>query len=121
MSAWFDEALPAIVPAGWRALDRRSDGVAYRHAIRRLLVILSAEEHDDRRWLHLSCSHAERLPKWSELVDVKELFLGVERYAYQVVPPRSRYVNIHPNVLHLFAPLDDPPPLPDFTRGSGSL
>lgn len=120
--AWFDEVLPSVVPAGWRVLERRLDGAKYHHGLRRLLVILSAAiEQDGRRWLHLSCSHADRIPKWSELVDVKETFLGLERYAYKVVPPRSRYVNINPRVLHLFACLDGEPPLPDFTHGGETL
>jgi hypothetical protein len=45
---------------------------------------------------------------------VKRTFIGDDREAYQVFPPIDRYVNIHPNVLHLFC---DPagPVLPDFT------
>lgn len=119
--SWFREALPSVIPAGWTLLGRREDGAAYRNDLVGLQVIISAESHDDgRRWLHLSVSNPTRLPKWRELVEVKELFLGLERYAYQVVPPRSRYVNIHPFVLHLFSCLDGEP-LPDFTQGSGSL
>lgn len=122
MKAWMLDELPRVVPAGWMIVGERPDGFAYANRLLELMAILSAEEHDDgRRWLHLSCSHARRLPKWRELVEVKELFLGVERYAYQVVPARSRYVNIHPNVLHLFAVVGGAESLPDFTMGSGSL
>lgn len=118
---WLNDALPRVMPAGWRELERRADGFKAHHSIKSLVIIISAEAYDGKRWLHLSCSHRQRLPKWSELVEAKELFLGVERYAYQVVPPRSRYVNIHRNVLHLFTCLDGEPPLPDFTSGTGSL
>jgi hypothetical protein len=66
-------------------------------------------------------SHRNRVPSWRELVSVKELFLG-DREAYKVLPPKSRYVNIHPNVLHVFALLDEhASALPDFTRGTGGL
>jgi len=42
--------------------------------------------------------------------------------AYQVIPPKARYVNINERVLHVFALLDEAATaLPDFTRGTGSL
>lgn len=34
---------------------------------------------------------------------MKEIFVG-DRYAYAVWPPSDRYVNLQPNVLHLWAP-----------------
>lgn len=88
----------------------------------RLVVILTCSyEQDDRAWLHLSVSHRSRLPSWREVREAKEIFLG-EREAYQVLPPPARYVNLHPNVLHLFALLDkDQVALPDFSRGTRSL
>ena len=52
--------------------------------------------------------------------EAKELFVGRDEFAYQVIPPRDQHVNIHPNVLHLWSCLDGSP-LPDFTRGTGSL
>lgn len=112
---------PAVLPPFWELVSRAEDGAAYRNDQAGLAAIITcSKELDGRFWIHLSLSHRARLPRWAELVEAKELFLG-NREAYQVIPPRERYVNIHPNVLHLWAPLDGAPPLPDFTRGTGSI
>ncbi len=113
---------PRILPPEWREIDRNIDGARYVNAQRRLVVILSCGlELDSREWLHLSVSHADRIPTWGEMKLAKELFLG-DREAYQVMPPKARYVNIHPHVLHMFALLDaSASALPDFTGGSGSI
>lgn len=111
-------------PKDWKELERDDVGSAvgakYRSYTRRLTVILTcAIEDDGRAWLHLSVSHAERIPTWGELRFVKETFLG-DREAYQVMPPKARYVNIHPHCLNVFALLDGAA-LPDFTRGTGGI
>lgn len=100
-----DFAFP--VPRGWRVLDRAVDGVAYRlpggaH------VIASVALHDGETWAHLSLSLKSGLPRWPDLVAVRDALLGPEVEAYQVAAPASRYVNIHPGVLHLWANLDRP-------------
>lgn len=119
--AWMFERLPRVVPASWRQIERRGDGVMYLQSLTHLSLIVSGEEHDGRRWIHLSMAHPDRMPTWPELVDAKEIFLGREEYAAQVIPPRSQYVNQHPFCLHLFAAADGPWPLPDFTGGKGTL
>lgn len=117
----FDWDPPTVLPPGWRMLDRTLNGARYRNwRTRHTVIITISREQDGRRWLHFSCSHIDRIPKWGELVDIKEVFLGTKVFAYQVIPPRAEYVNQHPNVLHLWHCLDDIP-MPDFTRGSGQL
>jgi hypothetical protein len=51
---------------------------------------------------------------------VKNLFLGRERLALQVLVSESRWINIHPYVLHLWACVDGDP-VPDFARGGDSI
>ena len=114
---------PRVLPASWREIERDQDGGAkYRNAAASLACILTCNvELDGRAWLHLSVSHAKRIPTWGEMRVCKEQFLG-DREAYSVMPPRARYVNLHNNVLHLFALLDETQSaLPDFTGGTGSL
>jgi hypothetical protein len=113
---------PRLVLPGWRLADESLDGQAWVHDRPALSLIWSvAREQDGRLWLHLSVASPDRLPTWTELVAAKEWIAGTHRYAYQVVPPRSRYVNQHPNCLHLFVPVEGDPPLPDFTNGGASL
>lgn len=112
---------PPEPPVGWRVSLRGGDGCRYDHTIApRTVIVSAAVESDGKRWLHFSMSCVSRLPKWDEFVAAKEAFLGPESKAIQVIPARSEYVNINPNVLHLFVCLDGDP-LPDFTRGSGSI
>lgn len=80
----------------------------------RLRAIVEVEVHEDELWAHLSVSAQSppRIPSWVELRWAKEHFLG-DRRAVQILPPRAEYVNMHPHVLNLFAPLERNP-LPDF-------
>lgn len=82
------------------------------------VIISSGIEQDGKEWIHLSVSRADRLPTWDEL-ETKEAFIGLEAEAIQVIPRRSKHINIHPYCLHLFFCPESG--LPDFTRGSGSL
>lgn len=113
-----------VIPSGWSIERRVSDGAWFLFAARGrppLSAILSVEAHGAALWLHMSVAADRRVPTWEELRDVKSWLLG-DVEAYMVAPPRARYVNIHPDVLHLFAPVDQEClPLPDFTAGTGSL
>lgn len=115
---------PRVLPPDWHEIDRdNAGGARYGNVTRKLRAILSCSiEADGRAWLHFSLSHRERVPTHGEMKVAKQIFLG-DRYAYAVWPPAHRYVNLHPNVLHLFALLDEktPQPLPDFTGATGSL
>lgn len=56
------------------------------------------------RW-HLSVSHRDRIPSWEELVKVAhEVRPGVGFVLS--LPPRSWWMNVHPNVLHLVETFD---------------
>src|SRR3990167_1469150 len=112
---------PTILPRGWEMFDENIDGYRYVNQTERQTVIISwSKELDGKMWLHFSMACAGRVPSWEELRNAKEIFMGTESKAIQVIPPRSQYVNINPRVLHLFVCLDGDP-LPDFTGGGGTL
>jgi hypothetical protein len=116
-----DPFLPRTLPPGWRQCAREADGVAYYGRASGLAVIFSVGvEPDGRRWLHLSVSRRSRIPSWHDLRLAKDVFLGPDRAAYQVLPRESEYVNHNPFVLHLWSCLDGDP-LPDFRRAVGGL
>lgn len=115
-----DELL--IMPAGWR-LYRPTVVVKSKAYISAggLRVIVTESTYDDGRWWrHVSVSLSNRLPTWSELREVKDLFVGRNRKAIQVFPPQNEYVSVHPYVLHLWCCLEDDP-LPDFRLPDGSI
>lgn len=55
---------------------------------------------------------ADRCPTWEELCWVKDLFWGEEECVVQYHPPKSRYVNQNPFVLHLWRPTTCEVPMP---------
>ncbi|MCU0913004.1 MAG: hypothetical protein MUC88_00400 [Planctomycetes bacterium] len=105
-------AAPAILPPHWQ----RRDAFSYTYRDGLAVILSEALERDGNRWRHVSVSARGRLPTWDELVAVKEIFLGTDSCAVQVLPPRREWVNHHPNVLHLFVRVDQRA-VPDFRRG----
>ena len=63
---------------------------------------------DARQWEHVSVQAVRgpqsRVPSWREMCFVKDLCWDAEDVVMQLHPARSEYVNVHPNVLHLWRP-----------------
>jgi hypothetical protein len=113
MMALIDERHQSVDRGGymklWTLRERRFDGAAWTNIYDGLAVIESvAPEADGRFWHHVSVSTSTRtIPKWKELRQVKNTFIGEQLEAYVVFPPSDRYVNIA-EVLHLWVCLDAP-------------
>lgn len=112
--------LVEALPPCWRTANTTEDGAAFRHKDGRIAVLSVARCTDDRRWLHASISRSDRLPDYSDLVELHRHFIGADRRALQVFAPTDKHVNIHPWCLHLWACIDGDG-LPDFTAGTGSI
>ena len=106
---------PEKLPQNWRIIQRLTDGAFYRSRNGLKVMISCCLESDGKNWVHLSVSRRDRLPSWTEFVEVKELFLGKESLAIQVFVPRSEWVNDHQYCLHLYQCLDERP-VPDFRK-----
>lgn len=65
-------------------------------------------------WEHVSVrairGKQSRTPTWKEMAFVKDLCWDDEDVVVQYHPRKSEYVNLHPNVLHLWRRLDLPTP-----------
>lgn len=59
---------------------------------------VSVRAFDDSKSAHAK----ERMPTWEEMCFIKDLFWLPEECVVQFHPPKSEYVNRHPNVLHLW-------------------
>ena len=95
------------LPPGWSRKLASPTDAAYYNTKRKLRVLLSIMDCGTRgEWVHVSYSHAKRTPNHDTTALVKKLFIGENREAISVFPPKSRYVNIMPHCLHLWAPLD---------------
>lgn len=71
-------------------------------------------------WEHVSArisegrgnSWHERTPTWEEMCVLKDLFWKDDEVVIQLHPAKENYVNLHPNVLHLWRPWNAEIPLP---------
>jgi len=87
-----------------------SDGGAFgvRVGAARLHVIASWEGG----WDHVSVSGEGRLPTWTEMARVKDLFFYDDECAMQLHPKKVDYIDVNPNVLHIWRPHDAEIPMP---------
>ena len=93
----------------------------------RLAMIAS----DEGGWEHVSVrvvtENGDRTPSWDTMNYVKNLWWKPTECVLQFHPPQAQYVNNHPNVLHLWRPVDVEIPVPpamfvgvvDGLRGGG--
>jgi hypothetical protein len=69
------------------------------------LIFDDAEVQADGLWRHGSVSCHHRYPTWNEILDVRYTFFGPQDDVFQVLPPKSEYVNLHKNCFHLWSPI----------------
>lgn len=74
----------------------------------KVMVIAS----DQMGWEHVSVSRKDRCPTWGEMCQIKSMFWGDDDCVVQYHPPKSAYVNNHPNCLHLWRPIGIEMPRP---------
>ena len=67
---------------------------------------------DGGGWEHVSVSREDRIPNWREMCHVKDMFWDAEDCVIQYHPPKSKYVNNHKFVLHLWRPIGVDVPMP---------
>lgn len=116
----YDETQGRTKGTPWRMVEAGLDGQIWMMG--ELKVIWSvAVELDGAPWLHVSASRPTRIPSYLDMTYIKDTFVGTERFAYSVWAPRAEHISIHDYCLHLWCKLDGPPPLPDFTRGLGTI
>ncbi len=77
-----------------------------------LRIISSGSGEHCLGWEHVSVSLKLRPPNWLEMCFVKDLFWLEEEAVMQLHPPKSDYINIAENCLHLWRPMDGKIPLP---------
>lgn len=109
-----------VVPFGWHSIEQRADGRAWQCADGLRVIESVGVELDGKEWHHVSLSRSMQLPSWEEVQRVKDIFMGKDVTALQVLPDAAHYVNQHPYCLHLWRCLDGDV-TPDFTQGHGSI
>ena len=61
---------------------------------------------DENGWEHVSVAPYSNsvVPLWDDMCQIKDIFWDEEETVFQVHPPRSKYVNMLENCLHLWRP-----------------
>ncbi len=103
------------LPANWSIKAIDDDGGMYKSRDGLAVIVSCSVEEDGKPWIHLSVSRKKSIPTWVDLVNVKEIFMGKDALAIQILPPRSEYINVHEFCLHLYQCLEDRP-IPDFRK-----
>lgn len=75
-------------------------------------VLLKVIVSDQEDWDHVSISCKSRVPTWDEMCYIKNLFFKNNEWALQYHPAHNKYINDHPNVLHLWRPQNIEVPKP---------
>lgn len=63
-------------------------------------------------WEHVSVCPSNRLPDWTEMCAIKDMFWNDDEVVMQLHPAKSNYVNLMPNCLHLWKPIGQEIPVP---------
>ncbi len=102
-----------VLPSPWREISPRDTSIPdeFSSKIRAyvrgngmgLRVLTGIEPHTDgKTWLHISISRPKRNPSWEDIKEVKDIFIGRDKEAVQVLPPQEEYVNLHEYCFHLW-------------------
>jgi len=79
-------------------LLRRLGVQAKMHQIGECTALVAKE--DGR--VHISISHASRLPTYEELKEARYTLAPAVPYMAQIFPPKAEFVNVHQYTLHLW-------------------
>lgn len=60
------------------------------------------DTNDGYEHVSVSPKHKFRTPTWEDMCFLKDVFFDDEEECYQIHPPKSRYVNLCKNCLHIW-------------------
>ena len=98
----------------WIEKEQKVDGISYLSSCKSFSAILSEEIHSGLKWLHLSISSKFKKIDFDFMRNAKDRFIGKDKYAFMIFPPKDKHVNIYPNCYHVFHCVDRHP-FPEFS------
>jgi hypothetical protein len=94
--------IPEACLEGNGPVDLKYNGM-FTFAIKGVTVAIAAGR--GRGWQHVSVSCEDRTPTWEEMETVKRMFFEDDEVAMQLHVAVKDHINMHPYVLHLWAPM----------------
>jgi len=91
-------------PFGWFMIERKKS-VPMGPMVRGMHVmktIFAVQADAQTEWEHVSVSLPDRCPTWDEMCFIKSIFWDDDETVVQYHPPKSDYVNVAKNCLHLW-------------------
>ncbi len=105
----------------YASAEGEQHGAFYLKRGRTEFIVIASQGMTEIPWEHVSARafdyKGERVPSWDEMCWLKDQFWDPEECVVQFHPPRSDYVNNHPNVLHLWKPWGEMPRPPSIAVG----
>lgn len=89
-------------PFGWFMIPMKKKELFGRGMTRVFTVTFAVQADAQTDWEHVSVSLPDRCPTWEEMCFIKSLFWNEEDCVVQFHPPKSDYVNVAKNCLHLW-------------------
>lgn len=117
MKADFSDLDYARVKTGdWKSDNGDRFGAFTFHRDGAKYLALASCGMDGVAWEHVSVSKSigpsSVTPTWDDMTWIKDKFWEPEECVLQLHPPKSQYVNVHRNCLHLWRPTDRAIPIP---------
>ena len=116
-----------VLPANWIEMSKppvTSSHVRLFFSATGVQVIVSEMIYGRKWWRHVSISRKQGrgLPSYEDIMEVKQMFIGDNNIAIQVLPKKEDHYSGPPGsgVLHLFMPIGHNP-LPNFLSPYGTL
>lgn len=88
---WLNERLPRVLPPSWREREDLgdSDHAVYTSTSGLAVRVSGARRRDACRWVYLDISRDDRDPSPADIAEARDLVLGPETIAFQVLVARS--------------------------------
>lgn len=104
---WVKEFVSLVLPADWKQVDVGKTAVPYtneyRHVRQPLGVVIGGQKMQlGDYYIHLQAAREDRPITLAEATDIKDIFLGADMVAYQILLPRQVQTRLGPNSIHLW-------------------
>lgn len=95
-----------ILPHVWNAINlpKIGNGAAMNLPDCGNCTVIWTRDEGSMEHVSVSPTRKYKIPSWNDMCKLKDIFFDDEEEVYQIHPPKSEYVNLDTNCLHLWRP-----------------